>query len=42
MGDRCGGIFEYVEGVKSCMDCHLPHMPEYYDTVISKLTNDAV
>ena len=37
MGDKCGGIFEYVENVKSCSECYLPHTPEYYETIISKL-----
>ena len=34
----CGGDFKYNDkGVKLCMDCHLPHIPEYYDLIISKL-----
>jgi len=38
LGKECGGIFEYSDkGVKFCMDCHLPHMPEYYDHIVSKL-----
>ena len=41
LGDTCGGIFTYRELkdgiVKVCMDCHLPHLPEYYDTVLQKL-----
>jgi Zn-finger protein len=38
LGDKCGGGFTYNEkGVKSCMDCHLPHMPSYYDVINSKL-----
>jgi len=37
-GDDCGGVFSYTEkGVKICMDCTLPHIPEYYDTIIEKL-----
>jgi len=37
-GDKCGGNFKYSDkGVKNCMDCHLPHLPEYYDTIVSKL-----
>ena len=38
-GDQCGGTFTY-EGerkIKNCMDCHLPHLPEYYDIIIDKL-----
>ena len=38
LGDKCGGNFKHTaKGVKNCTDCHLPHMPEYYDTIISKL-----
>jgi Zn-finger protein len=39
LGDKCGGNFKYSgsKRVKSCVDCHLPHMPEYYDTVVEKL-----
>lgn len=37
-GENCGGGFKYSgAGVKLCIDCHLPHTPEYYDTIISKL-----
>ena len=25
------------KSVKNCVECHLPHIPEYYDTIISKL-----
>lgn len=38
-GEDCGGIFEYRKGVKLCMDCHLPHMPEYYDVIIDELNS---
>ena len=38
LGDKCGGNFKYgSNGVKNCLDCKLPHNPEYYDTIISKL-----
>jgi len=39
MDDKCGGIFHYTENEnkKNCIDCHLPHMPEYYDVIISKM-----
>ena len=37
-GDKCGGNFKYnIDGVKNCIDCNLPHTPEYYDVVVSKL-----
>jgi Zn-finger protein len=39
LGENCGGNFKYsgVKKVKDCSDCHLPHIPEYYDIIISKL-----
>jgi len=39
LGDKCGGNFKFSgrDKVKNCVDCHLPHMPEYYDVIISKL-----
>jgi len=37
--DKCGGNFKYSgeKKIKNCVDCNLPHMPEYYDVIISKL-----
>lgn len=36
LGDQCGGNFHYLEnGVKSCVDCKLPHTPAGYDYVLS-------
>lgn len=39
LGDKCGGKFTYNEKktVKICMDCELPHIPKYYDIIISEL-----
>ena len=39
LGDDCGGIINRVgpDAVKDCTNCHLPHLPEYYDTIITKL-----
>ena len=38
-GDQCGGRFTYDSAgrVKDCTDCHLPHLPEYYDVVVARL-----
>ena len=40
LGDKCGGNFKYsgAKRIKNCEDCLLPHIPEYYDTIVSKLT----
>ena len=37
--DKCGGNFKITgkKKVKSCVDCNLPHMPDYYDSVMEKL-----
>ena len=38
LGKDCGGNFEYSKNdVKICMDCHLPHTPEYYGVVVETL-----
>ncbi|MCL2202623.1 MAG: cysteine-rich small domain-containing protein [Defluviitaleaceae bacterium] len=41
LGDECGGIFKWVKHedtkLKLCMDCHLPHTPEYYDVIMQRL-----
>ena len=39
LGDKCGGNFKFggEKNVKTCINCHLPHTPEYYDIVMSKL-----
>lgn len=46
LGEDCGGIFTWVEHedikIKLCTDCHLPHTPEYYDVITSKLSEDNI
>ncbi|MDD5934459.1 MAG: cysteine-rich small domain-containing protein [Clostridiales bacterium] len=38
MGDKCGGRFEILpNGVKSCMDCLVPHSVNGYDHIQKKL-----
>jgi len=39
LGEKCGGNFKYsgTRNVKDCIDCHLPHLPEYYDAIVSRL-----
>lgn len=37
LGEQCGGNFEILEnGVKSCMNCGIPHDRKNYDYIISK------
>jgi len=44
LGDDCDGIYKWVEHenikIKLCMDCHLPHIPEHYDMIMDKLTEE--
>jgi len=36
--EACGGKFRYSDsGIKICMECDLPHAPEYYDVITAKL-----
>ena len=39
-GHDCGGMFSYTKdgNLKLCMDCHLPHEPDFYDEIITRLT----
>ena len=38
LGEDCGGHFEYLpSGVKSCMNCALPHSRNGYDYIMSKI-----
>ena len=38
MGDACGGRFTRTDaGVKDCSACTLPHTPEGYDYILSRL-----
>ena len=38
LSDKCGGAFMYnKKGVKSCENCRLPHLPDYYDVIIETL-----
>lgn len=37
LGRDCGGNFTYLEnGVKSCENCILPHIPENYDLILER------
>jgi Zn-finger protein len=44
LGDGCGGDFTYnkTKTVKICMDCHLPHLPEFYDVIVERLSEKKV
>ena len=37
--DKCGGNFKFggEKNFKTCIDCHLPHTPEYYDIIMNIL-----
>jgi len=36
LGDKCGGNFKYVNGIKDCSDCLIPHSKGGYDYIMSK------
>ena len=35
--DQCGGNFKYTNDVKDCSDCQIPHGPNAYDYIMSKM-----
>ncbi len=35
--EECGGHFKYTHGTKDCSDCLVPHGPQGYDHVMSKM-----
>lgn len=38
LGENCGGNFKYTEkGIKSCVNCNIPHQKENYDLMIEKI-----
>ena len=38
LGKECGGNFVYTEnGVKSCVNCNIPHQRDNYDYICNKL-----
>jgi len=41
LGEQCGGNYKHSgkKKTKACLDCHLPHMPDYYDTIVEKIKN---
>jgi Zn-finger protein len=34
---NCGGGYTMIDNVKDCSNCALPHKPENYDYIMSKL-----
>jgi len=46
LGEKCGGTFRWAIHkdikLKICSDCHLPHTPEYFDTVQNLLTEENI
>lgn len=36
--EDCGGNYEYIgDGIKDCSQCLIPHKPENYDYIVSKI-----
>lgn len=37
LGSECGGNFKYVNGIKDCSNCTLPHEEGGYERVMEKI-----
>ncbi|WDV47063.1 cysteine-rich small domain-containing protein [Clostridiaceae bacterium M8S5] len=35
--DKCGGNFKYVNGIKDCSGCLIPHSKNGYEYIMSKM-----
>ncbi|MBQ9360341.1 MAG: metal-binding protein [Lachnospiraceae bacterium] len=33
LGDKCGGDFTFKNGIKSCVNCTRPHIPENFEKI---------
>ena len=46
LGEECGGDYRWAVHenikIKICSDCTLPHLPENYDLITGKLTEEAI
>lgn len=41
LGDKCGGNFKYTDkGIKSCIDCNIPHQKENFDLIKNRLQQE--
>lgn len=40
--EDCGGNNKYIDGVKDCSDCLIPHRPRGYDHINEKLVERIV
>ena len=36
LGDRCGGHFTYIKGIKDCSKCLVPHGRKAYDYILKR------
>lgn len=37
--DKCGGNYKYIEDIKDCSNCLLPHNKDGYGFIMSKIDN---
>lgn len=35
--EDCGGNFSYINGIKDCTNCNIPHSPNGYEYIMSKI-----
>lgn len=40
LGDKCGGNYTDLDGIKDCSDCTIPHTYEGYDYINKKLREE--
>jgi Zn-finger protein len=36
LGDKCGGNIKYIEDIKDCSNCILPHVRENYEYITGR------
>ena len=36
LGETCGGNYRYVDGIKDCSRCTLPHRRENYERIVDQ------
>lgn len=37
MGTECGGNYKYIEEIKDCSDCFIPHKEDAHTIIVGKL-----
>jgi len=40
LGDKCGGNFRMVKGIKDCSQCTIPHAPGGYEKILERIREE--